>query len=444
MRKVIRKIIMKPGIILVISIFSISVFCQPSIQLEKTTHNFGLVANLNYPPASFEFKNTGNKPLAILMINKSNAVKVSYPRTFLAPGATGRILVLPNLNQLGKFKENISVVTNASNSPVNIEITGEVVSIQACFPNPDDWTIRKVIVIDKDTKEPVSDASINFTHNMNNTFKVETNRKGEWTGELPIGQYSFHLTATNYKNLDENSFVTRSVPVLFFEMEMIPPEMPQPVITINEPEIEIEDVQVPVIPAENPDVLPADIYAANNLVLLLDVSYSMKANHKLDLLKESTINLIKVLREIDNVSLITYAGSPEIVLESVPGNEKENLFAKVSSLNAGGITNGVKGLESAYSIAGRKYIEGGNNQIILATDGRFTGGTQQPEEFKQMIADYAAKGIILSIIGFGVDEDAKVFMNEMSILGKGSYIHVNTKDDISETLINEIKAKSAK
>jgi hypothetical protein len=431
-------------IILTFSWLSISLFCQPATQIDKRTYDFGTVANLNYPPASFEIKNTGNKPLAILMVNKSNAIKVSYPRVFIEPEASGNVLVLPNLNKIGKFRETISIVTNASNQPIEVEITGEVVSIQACFPNPDDWTIRKVVVIDTDTKKPIPETKINFTHNMSQKLNGETNNKGEWTGELPIGQYAFHLQANNYRDLNESRYVGRSVPILFFEMEMIPPEAPQSNIAITEPEIKIEELEIPVIPAGNNDILPVNLYAANNLVLLLDVSYSMKSNSKLELLKESSINLVKVLRSIDNVSLITYAGTPSIVIESVPGNKKDELYAQISALKAAGITNGVKGLESAFSIANSRFIQGGNNQIILATDGKFTGGTQQPEEFKQMIADYAEKGIILSIIGFGVDEEAKEFMNGMSQLGRGTYIHVTTKDDISETLINEIKAKSIK
>lgn len=425
-------------------LLSINALSQPGIEFDKNSYDFGMVANLNYPPASFVFKNTGNEPLAILIVNKSASVMVNYPRVFIEPGASNRIQVLPNLNKIGVFKETISVVTNASNTPVDIEITGEVVSIQACFPNPDDWTIRKVVVTDKDTKEPISGVKIDFTHNMSNNFSGTTKRNGEWTGEIPVGQYSFNLIANKYHPLNENRFVARSIPILFFEMEMIAPDMPQPEITVSEPEIEINDVVIPVVPAENPALLSTSRYAANNIVLLLDVSYSMKANSKLELLKESTINLVEVLRSIDNVSLITYAGSPEIVIESVPGDQKEEIITSVSTLKAAGITNGVKGLESAYKIANNKFIENGNNQIILATDGKFTGGTAQPEEFKQMISEYAGKGIILSIIGFGVDEEAKAFMNEMSALGKGSYIHVSTKDDISDTLIEEIKTKSEK
>lgn len=436
---------MKLFLLVITSIlFGIQGLAQPLISFDKTHHDFGLVANLNYPPAAFIIKNSGDAPLAVLLVNKSNHVAVRYPRKFIQPGADDVIYVMPDVNKIGKFREKISIITNISENPIEIEITGEVVSIQACFPNPNDWNIRKIVVIDKSTKQPIPNADIVLTHNMSQKFAHETNRKGEWTGEMPIGQYSFAIEANKYAPLKENRFVGRSVPVLFFELAMISPDIPSEIIAIVEPEIEVEEVNI--VPAQTPDaeVFLSDSYAANNLVLLLDVSYSMKSNKKLELLKASTLNLVNVLRSIDNVALITYAGSPTIVLQSVNGSEKELINSKLHQLTAGGITNGVKGLESAYDIANSKFIQSGNNQVILATDGKFTGGTQQPEEFKSMITGFAEKGIILSIIGFGVDEEAKLFMQEMATLGNGSYIHVSSKEDISETLINEIKAKSYK
>lgn len=414
---------------------------QPHMAFNKTDHNFGNVANLNYPPAVFEFTNTGNQPLAILMVNKPNAVKVSYTKGFVQPGEKGQITVYPNLNQMGKFEETLSVVTNAQNSPGSLTISGEIVSIQACFPNPDNWNIRKVIVIDTDTKEPIANATIDFTHNMARNFQGKTAKNGTWIGEMPIGQYSFQLSAPKYTSKTESKYVPRSLPVIFLEMKMPAPTVLEEEIAISEPRLEVDSIQFTSNEVDN-GLLPTDLYAANNIVLLLDVSYSMKSNQKLDLLKQSATNLVRVLRQIDNVSMITYAGSPTLVFKSVPGNHKEEINTHISTLEARGITNGVKGLESAYTLANAHYIPKGNNQIILATDGQFTGGTQQPDAFKNMIADYASRGIILSIIGFGVNEDAMVFMQEMAELGNGSYIHVNTKDDISGTLINEIKAKS--
>ncbi len=430
------------GILFISTIFLIKTEAQPAITFSKVNHDFGNVANLNYPPAAFIFKNNGDSPAAILMVNKSKDVKVSYPTQFIGPGEENKILVYPDLNKIGPFSEKIEVVVNYQQDPIILSIDGNVISIQECFPNSDNWNIRKIIVVDSDTKNPIPEVNITMLHNMNQEVEAKTDKSGEWQGDMPIGQYHFSLEATGYYPKEEDKYVSRSLPILFFELDMIPPARPVEDIVIAESEPEISEPEIDYAVSGNE--LPVNLYAANNLVLLLDVSYSMKSGNKIGLLKESITNLAGVLRGIDNVTLITYAGSPSLIFKAVPGNNRDLIVKEVQSLVPSGITNGVKGLESAYFIANKQFIAGGNNQIILATDGKFTGGNQQPQEVQNMISGYAQKGIILSIIGFGVDEDAKMFMRGMADLGKGTYIHVSTKDDVSETLINEIKSKSLK
>ena len=188
--------------------------------------------------------------------------------------------------------------------------------------------------------------------------------------------------------------------------------------------------------------MPEDKYAANNIVLLLDVSSSMLYERKFTLLQQSVNNLVMVLRPIDNVSIITYARDAKIVLGGIPGSEKEKIMGVVQELTASGITQGVKGLNTAYDLALKKFIARGNNQIILATDGEFSEKNVTDEYYKQFITGYAAKGIKLSILGFGMNEEAINRMKKMTAYGEGRYIHIDSEKYIKDVLINEIKAMS--
>lgn len=414
---------------------------QPSISFAKKSHDFGQVANLGYPPAVFEYKNNGTEPLAILLVNKSKDVKVNYENKFIQPGETGKILVLPDLNRLGPFQENISILTNVSDKPEVITITGNVLSIQQCYPDQTNLNIREVNVINSVTKEPVTKAYLAFVHNMQNKINGVTNNKGKLVKELPIGQYHLDISAGGYLPFSSDFFLPRSKPVLFYEID--PVENPSPPVEIAtvKPE-ETPSRQNVTAPEMETGLLPVDKYAANNLVFLVDVSLSMRAENKLELLKASVKNLVGILRSIDNVAVISYAEEPKVLLRSVNGEEKKEITNVIEKLTPGGITNGVKGLNSAYELAERKFEPGGNNQIILATDGKFTGGAMAPDEFRQMISGYAQKGITISIVGFGVDEKAMEFMKEIALYGKGKYIHVTGKEDISNLLIDEIKNNS--
>ncbi len=428
-------------LIIFIGALSSSTKGQPTTLVPKTNHEFGRVANLDYPPAAFPIINNGNEPLAILVVNTPPGIYKSYERDFINPGDTGFIYILPNLNRMGPFSNSIEVHTSSGSSPYKLNISGEVISIQACFPDPENMNIRQIIVNEKSTKRPIEAAKINMIHNMQNPLEGITDERGEWEGEMPIGQYSFKLTASGYKPLEREEFVPRSKPILFFEMEKTErrDRQEQPALQPIEP---VADVPRQTTPTAKPGELSINQYAANNIILLVDVSLSMKSGDKLELLKTSMNNLTNVLRGIDNVALISYNTTANIILHNVTGADKQIIKEKIDALSAYGITNGVKGLEAAYMIGRKKFISDGNNQIILATDGKFTGGTSNPEIIKQRIRREADNGIILSIIGFGVDKEATGFMKEMADYGNGSYFHINKDENISNLLIEEIKSKS--
>ncbi len=417
-----------------------TVNAQPKITFQKSEHDFGRVANLSYPPIAFQFTNTGSEDLAILKVNREPNIMVKFPRKYIKPGESAQVFILPDLNTLGTFNKKITLITNASNSEYQLTLTGEVIAIQECFPNPDNWNIREIHVTDAVTKLPLNDVQANLIHNDRYQINGSTDKKGIWTGEMKIGQYNFNLAKAGYQPLQKTQYIGRSVPIIFFEMHPIdqPPIEPDPIELENIQKSIEEPINIP----QNPNQLSRTEYGANNLVLLIDVSLSMRTGKKLDLLKQSINNLIDVLRDIDNVSLISYAESPKILIQGIPGNQKTTLTNQINGLEAKGITRGVKGLHKAYELAQQKKVLQGNNQIILATDGQFTGGSINPDEIRQFIREQAMDGVTLSIIGFGVDQEAKSFMAGMARAGKGKYIHVNTKDDISKTLIDEIKENS--
>jgi Ca-activated chloride channel family protein len=93
-------------------------------------------------------------------------------------------------------------------------------------------------------------------------------------------------------------------------------------------------------------------------------------------------------------------------------------------------------------LATSQFINGGNNQIILATDGEFSEKNVTDQYYEQFISDFAKKGIKLSILGFGVNKTAIERMKKMTTYGKGSYIHIESESFVKNALINEVKAMS--
>ena len=137
---------------------------------------------------------------------------------------------------------------------------------------------------------------------------------------------------------------------------------------------------------------------ANNLVFLIDASGSMSSADKLPLLQEAFVFLTEQLDENDTVSIVTYAGSERVVLEGASGNKKQTIIDAINDLKAGGSTNGEAGINKAYEIAEANFKPGGNNRIILASDGDLNVGIRDPEQLEKLVEEKRDAGIFLSVL----------------------------------------------
>lgn len=168
-----------------------------------------------------------------------------------------------------------------------------------------------------------------------------------------------------------------------------------------------------------------DKIPANNLVFLIDVSGSMGDENKLGLLKKSFKVLVDKLRPQDRVAIVVYAGAAGEVLPSTSGSEKAKIIAALDNLQSGGSTAGGAGIELAYAIAQKYMTPGGNNRVILATDGDFNVGASSDAEMVRLIEKKRETGIFLTILGFGMGNYKDSKMEEMSNAGNGNYAYID-------------------
>ncbi|HNQ69171.1 MAG TPA: von Willebrand factor type A domain-containing protein [Bacteroidales bacterium] len=167
-----------------------------------------------------------------------------------------------------------------------------------------------------------------------------------------------------------------------------------------------------------------------NLVFLIDVSGSMNYDNKLPLLKKSFRILVDKLRPQDKVAIVVYAGAAGCVLPSTSGKDKEKILAALDKLSAGGSTAGGEGIKLAYKIAVENYIEGGNNRVILASDGDFNVGASSDAEMERLIESKRDQGVYLTILGFGMGNYKDSKMEKLSNKGNGNYAYI---DNIMES-----------
>ncbi|WP_213280063.1 vWA domain-containing protein [Chryseobacterium indologenes] len=183
--------------------------------------------------------------------------------------------------------------------------------------------------------------------------------------------------------------------------------------------------------------IPMDGLPASNIVFLIDVSGSMSAENKLPLLKSSLKVLLKQLRPKDKVGIVVYAGSAGVVLPPTSAGEKEKIIKALDNLQAGGSTAGGAGIELAYKLAKENFIKGGNNRVVLATDGDFNVGATSNTDIEALITEKRKTGIFLTCLGYGMGNYKDNTMETLADKGNGNYAYIDNMQEANKFLGKE-------
>ncbi len=177
---------------------------------------------------------------------------------------------------------------------------------------------------------------------------------------------------------------------------------------------------------------------ANNLVFLLDVSGSMSAANKLPYVKKSMEMILNELRDEDRVAIVVYAGAAGLVLPSTSARDKGKIMAAIDNLNAGGSTAGGAGIKLAYKTAKENFIKGGNNRIVLCTDGDFNVGVSSKSGLQNLIEQKRNEGVFLTVLGFGMGNYKDNRLETLADKGNGNYGYIDNLNEAKKLLVNEM------
>ena len=184
--------------------------------------------------------------------------------------------------------------------------------------------------------------------------------------------------------------------------------------------------------------MPWEERPSSNLVFLLDVSGSMSNANKLPLVKEAMDLLVRRLDGRDRVAVVVYAGASGLALPSTTANNYDTIQHAMDNLKAGGSTNGGAGIQLAYKVAREHFIDGGNNRVILCTDGDFNIGQTNSGDLTDIAEAAADEGISLTILGFGMGNYKDDLLEELSNKGKGSYAYVDSSAEARKVFLEDL------
>lgn len=301
----------------------------------------------------------------------------------------------------------------------------------------------------------VSDRNFSLAPTTNDKFESVVQNGNMVAGETPVSTFSIDVDTGSYSTtrrlINQGQLPTKNTVrveelVNYFSYDYPVPtntEQPFSVNTELAPSPYNADTQLLRIGLKGFDVAP-DKLGASNLVLLLDVSGSMSSADKLPLLKQAMLMLSQQLSAQDKVSIVVYAGASGVVLDGVAGNDFSAIKTALSQLNAQGGTNGSQGIQLAYQLAQKHFIENGSNRVILATDGDFNLGMTDHQQLVDFVASQSKKGIGLSTLGFGLGSGSASYndhlLEQLSNKANGQYAFIDTLNEARKVLVDQLSA----
>lgn len=183
--------------------------------------------------------------------------------------------------------------------------------------------------------------------------------------------------------------------------------------------------------------IPTDELPLSNFVFLIDASGSMYGPGRLGLVKSSLKLLLNNLRDEDRVAIVAYAGAAGEILPSTSAKDRQKIIESLDALTAGGSTAGGAGIQLAYKIAQENFIKGGNNRVILCTDGDFNVGVSSNKGLEELIAEQRKTGIFLSVLGYGMGNYKDDKMQTLAQAGNGNHAYIDNLQEANRVLVGE-------
>lgn len=453
-----------------VSVLSLSFFAQ--IEFIDAPYDIGVVTAAGSDYLDIPIKNTSKEKVYIFRTDASKQFQIHYSSKTILPDSTIYMRVLFTPIAKGAIREELPIHFSCFDEPVVVNFTGYTENIptssNTSCPNFSQQGANAVVtfdftvkVVDAETGVLLPGSKVELIKNGQLTEVLDTKKKGFVERPLELGYYYFIASNELYESNELGTYVNRLNNIITIPLKKKVIE--EPLVVINDEveliEEEVEEIEVVIEVDEDikpetneeyevveetadeelyPDFSLKD-FRPNNIVFLVDVSSSMNQGGKLDLLKASMIELAKILRPVDKITIVSYATRANVILETTSGEDIDSVISVIENLKAKGVTAGGKGMEKAYLKACNAFINEGNNQIIMATDGLFNSGD---EDVYKLARKYSKKKVKVSVVGIKNQSSHEKYMKNLAKDGKGAYANVKTYNQAKETLVDEIKSQS--
>jgi Mg-chelatase subunit ChlD len=168
---------------------------------------------------------------------------------------------------------------------------------------------------------------------------------------------------------------------------------------------------------------------ALHLTVLLDTSGSMEREDRAATVRAALGALAGLLGPNDRVTLIGFARQPRLLVESLPGDQAEQLVELAANTPAEGGTNLEEALRLAGDLARRQFLAGAQNRIVLLTDGAANLGDADPARLMAQVEELRRQGVAFDACGVGAAGLDDTVLESLTRKGDGRYQVLNSPEE---------------
>jgi len=437
-------------------LFTSFVFGQ--IEFDKTKFDFGSLNSYDDRFVDFKLTNRGPKKGFVLRVVKSSEVIYLARSNSMEKDSSIYLRFQVNPYSKGRFSYEVEVFTSDRQEPVKLKLTGEMKDAPSSIgflTECPDFNTRPggkaynfdltVVTIDKETRKELDQTKITLLQNGSPQWTEATDRSGSIKKEATLGFIYLYASHDGYKPTELGAYVNFQRNKVLLELERAPePIVPKDTLS-NSTTVVVKTDTVAVAATTDlsfkPDEAPfsESTYKPVNVVFVLDVSASMNQGDKIELMKYSLLQLVDLIRPCDHMAIVTYSDMAHVLVPPSTGANKTDLRSQITDLRASGLTAGGTGIKLGYKEALKNLDLKQLNTVIVVTDGAFN---KDSENYQKTIKKYRKKGVELTIVGIKMKASDQLKMTEVSTLGGGTLVTINSLSEAQANLVKEIRSRA--
>jgi len=472
---------MKRIILSLLLLVASNIFAQS--KLSQTKFDLGEISRTNEDVVDLVLANYGSEDLYILRIEAPEPLTTKYTSKTIRQNSSTTLRFKLNPKDKGRISEKVLIHFSDATTPTTIELTANVKTPpknnrQECPSfNKADMAQKRadayaqnrpakikryhVHVGDAAKEQPLLSNKVSEKEESASTYSnttaipsIEEQRKDFGKSKTTPKETPRHTDSAPKKER-QTPEERRNSPSLLDKLFGDPEGVKG--TAENNPEVKTESLdELPIqnktqekenspAPVQNTadETLLTDNYRPNNIVFLIDASYSMTKEGRMDLLKATMVKLLTPLRSIDSLSIVTYSGDARILIAPTSGFEKDKIAEAINNITPEGSTQAAKGLSTAIDVGLSSFIASGNNQIVLATDGDFDIGSANTR-LREKITNAAKKGLTTSVVGIRQEKGSGKSLREIKNLGEGEMLKIKLESQTASVLEMIKKQSSSK